>query len=209
VTTEKGAPRGLWRNAARKRQDVRRRTKISKDQCCVHSEGEARRTLKDTTSPRPWVKQGGHNQSSTETGGGKGDCPGVNLSGSCTLFVWRRKCLLTLCSQGINWISCYLRKRANPEQKRGKLPSQSFSLWQMFAKRSTFPTEALPYTVRLLCVLCAWPCSTLCNPWAVTPQAPLSTGFSREGYWKGCHFLLQGVFLTQASNPGLLYCKQI
>ena len=25
----------------------------------------------------------------------------------------------------------------------------------------------------------------------------------------GCHFLLEGIFLTQGSNPGLLYCRQI
>jgi len=25
----------------------------------------------------------------------------------------------------------------------------------------------------------------------------------------GCHFLLQGIFPTQGSNPGLLYCTQI
>ena len=25
----------------------------------------------------------------------------------------------------------------------------------------------------------------------------------------GCHFLLQGMFLTQGSNPGLLHCRQI
>ena len=25
----------------------------------------------------------------------------------------------------------------------------------------------------------------------------------------GCHFLLQGIFLTQGLNPGLLHCKQI
>ena len=25
----------------------------------------------------------------------------------------------------------------------------------------------------------------------------------------GCHFLLQRIFLTQGSNPGLLYCRQI
>ena len=25
----------------------------------------------------------------------------------------------------------------------------------------------------------------------------------------GCHFLLQGIFPTQGSNPGLLYCRQI
>ena len=25
----------------------------------------------------------------------------------------------------------------------------------------------------------------------------------------GCHFLLQGIFLTQESNPGLLHCRRI
>ena len=25
----------------------------------------------------------------------------------------------------------------------------------------------------------------------------------------GCHFLLQGIFLTQELNPSLLHCKQV
>ena len=29
-----------------------------------------------------------------------------------------------------------------------------------------------------------------------------------KGTGVGCHFLLQGIFLTQASNPGLLHCRQ-
>ena len=29
---------------------------------------------------------------------------------------------------------------------------------------------------------------------------PLSMGFSRQEYGMGCHFLLQGIFLTQGSN---------
>ena len=29
-------------------------------------------------------------------------------------------------------------------------------------------------------------------------------GFSRQEYWSGLHFLLQGIFLTQGSNPHLL-----
>ena len=35
-------------------------------------------------------------------------------------------------------------------------------------------------------------------------QVPLSMGFSRQEYWVGCHTLLQGIFLTQGSNLGLL-----
>ena len=34
----------------------------------------------------------------------------------------------------------------------------------------------------------------------VAHQAPLSVGFSRQEYWSGCHFLLQGIFPTQGSN---------
>ena len=34
-------------------------------------------------------------------------------------------------------------------------------------------------------------------------QAPLSMGFSRQENWSDCHALLQGIFPTQGSNPGL------
>ena len=33
------------------------------------------------------------------------------------------------------------------------------------------------------------------TPWTVC--SPLSMGFPRQEYWSGCHFLLQGIFLTQ------------
>jgi len=33
--------------------------------------------------------------------------------------------------------------------------------------------------------------------------------FSRQEYWSGCHALLQGIFPTQGSNPGLPHCRQI
>ena len=36
----------------------------------------------------------------------------------------------------------------------------------------------------------------------------LSMEFSRQEYWSG-YFLLQGIFPTQGSNPGLLHCRQI
>ena len=44
--------------------------------------------------------------------------------------------------------------------------------------------------------------------WTIAYQAFLSMGFSRQEYWSGCHFLLQGIFLTQGSNPGLPPCRQ-
>ena len=36
-------------------------------------------------------------------------------------------------------------------------------------------------------------------------QIPLSMGFPRQDYWSGCHDPLQGIFLTQGLNPGLLH----
>ena len=47
------------------------------------------------------------------------------------------------------------------------------------------------------------------TPWTVALQAPLSMRFSRQEYWSGLHSLLQGIFLTQGSNPGLLHCRRI
>ena len=53
----------------------------------------------------------------------------------------------------------------------------------------------------LNCFSHAWLFVTL---WIVAHQAPLSG----KNIGVGCHVLLQGIFLTQRSNPGLLYCRQ-
>ena len=51
---------------------------------------------------------------------------------------------------------------------------------------------------------------TLWDPMDCSLPGPLSMGFSRQEYWSGLpHSLLQGIFLTQRSNPGLLHCRQI
>ena len=47
------------------------------------------------------------------------------------------------------------------------------------------------------------------TPWTVAHQASLSVGFSRQENWSGSHSLLQEIFQTQGSNPGLLHCRQI
>ena len=47
------------------------------------------------------------------------------------------------------------------------------------------------------------------TPWTVACQAPLSMEFSRQEYWSGSHFPLQGIFPTQGSNPSFLHCRQI
>ena len=56
---------------------------------------------------------------------------------------------------------------------------------------------------RRCCCLVAQLCPTLRDP---RLQAPLSIRFSRQDSTRaGCHSLLQGIFLTQGSNPSLLH----
>jgi len=47
------------------------------------------------------------------------------------------------------------------------------------------------------------------NPWTVAHQAPPSTGLTRQEYWSGSLFLLQGIFPTQQSNLYLLQCQSV
>ena len=52
-------------------------------------------------------------------------------------------------------------------------------------------------------------CPTLCNPLDGSPPGPLSWNSPGKNTGVGCHSLLQGIFPTQVSNPGLLHCRQI
>ena len=52
-------------------------------------------------------------------------------------------------------------------------------------------------------------CRLFTTSWAVSCQAPLSMDVPGKNIGEACHFLLQGIFLTQGSNPGLLHCRQI
>ena len=50
---------------------------------------------------------------------------------------------------------------------------------------------------------------TVCNPWIVACTRLLRPWDSPgKSTGVGCHFLLQGIFLTQGSNLGLLHCRQ-
>ena len=49
------------------------------------------------------------------------------------------------------------------------------------------------------CLLSHFSCAA---PWTVAPQTPLSMEILQAGV--GCHALLQGIFLTQGSNPRLM-----
>ena len=51
-------------------------------------------------------------------------------------------------------------------------------------------------------------CPTLCDPMDYNP-ASVHRILQAKNTGVGCHALLQGIFPTQGSNPGLLHCKQI
>ena len=47
-------------------------------------------------------------------------------------------------------------------------------------------------------------CLTLCDPWTIAHQPPLSIGFSSKNTGVGCHILLQRLFPNQELKPHLL-----
>ena len=53
-------------------------------------------------------------------------------------------------------------------------------------------------------------CLTLWDPMNYSPPGSSVRGDSPgKNTGVGCHALLQGIFPTQGSNPGLLHCRQI
>ena len=61
----------------------------------------------------------------------------------------------------------------------------------------------------MLCLV-AQLCLTLCDPMDCSPPGSSVHGDSSgKNTGVGCHNLLQGIFPTQGSNPGLPYCQQI
>ena len=59
-------------------------------------------------------------------------------------------------------------------------------------------------------LLAAQSCPTLCNPVDCSPPRLLCPwDFPGKDTGVDCHFLLQGIFLAQGSNQGLLHCRQI
>ena len=89
-----------------------------------------------------------------------------------------------------------------------------YFLWSFCKLKTSKYKDCLWITFSSLFIICVYihipvcsvaqSCLTLCNPMGYSLAAPLSMGFPRQEYWRGCHFLLQGIFLTQGSNPGLL-----
>ena len=65
--------------------------------------------------------------------------------------------------------------------------------------------------IELLCI-CVHSCPTLCNTIDCSPPGSTVHGIPRQEYWSGLPFILQGIFQTLGSNPGLLcllHCRGI
>ena len=59
----------------------------------------------------------------------------------------------------------------------------------------------VPYCFSVVGGLVAESSLTLVTPGTVACQAPPSMEFSRQEYWSGCHFLLQGIIPDQGVEP--------
>ena len=67
---------------------------------------------------------------------------------------------------------------------------KSFLFHTVCVSRSVVPDSLWPHGLQSTRFLCPW-------------------DFPGNDTGMGCHFLLQGIFPTQESNPGLLHCRQI
>ena len=96
-----------------------------------------------------------------------------------------------------------------PQRDMSLLSPRALSRFQMpFEDPLNLFSSASRTRYNLHCKQCVRPaqsCPTLCNPMDCSCQIPQSMGFPRQEYLNGCHFLLQGIFPTQGSNPCLLH----
>ena len=62
------------------------------------------------------------------------------------------------------------------------------------------------YSVQVLVVQL---CPTLCDPWTVAHQPPMSMGFSKQEYWSRLPLPSPGYLPNPEIKSGLLHCRQI
>ena len=103
---------------------------------------------------------------------------------------------------------------ASPALQAGSLPTEPPG-----KPKSYLPTPpkyapiSTPNWSRAVCVLVTKSCPTLATPWTVARQAksarlPCPWDFPGKNTRVDCHSLIQGIFSTQGSIPGLLHCRQ-
>ena len=91
------------------------------------------------------------------------------------------------------WIvECVLQSHGMLKSKCGNLTKWKMLFYpqKVCVSRSVMPDSLRPHGLQSTRFLCPW-------------------DFLGKDTGVGCHFLLQGIFPTQGSNPGLLHCRQI
>ena len=81
-------------------------------------------------------------------------------------------------------------------------------LWKYHMMASVHKHNLL-HKARKVIVLVTQSCPTLCDPMNCKPSGSSAHGIPGKNTGVGCHFLLQGIFLTQGPNLSLLHCRQI
>ena len=92
--------------------------------------------------------------------------------------------------------TCPLPKSTHSTQLLGKCSLKLFlnCFWRFCHLKNGTVSVCVVYSVM----------SALCDPWTVAHQASLYKDSPDKSIGVGCHFLLQGIFLTQGSNSHLL-----
>ena len=68
---------------------------------------------------------------------------------------------------------------------------------------------SLSFLTFYVCVLVAQSCPTLCNPMDYSLPGSFLWTSPDKNIGEGFHFLLQGIFLTQGLNPGILHYRKV
>ena len=96
--------------------------------------------------------------------------------------------------------------------------NNNYSIPLSFRNTSVFFNQIILYLSEYLrvesyilhcCCLVTKSCLTLCHPMNCVAPPVSSCPFPGKNTGVGCHFLLQGIFLTQGLNLCLLHCRQI
>ena len=95
-----------------------------------------------------------------------------------------------------------------PGESLGQRSLMGFSPW---GHKESDATNTFTFTFRALVLrLVSQSCPTLCDAMDCSPPgSSVHGGSPGKNTGVGCHALLQGIFPTQGSNPGLPYCRRI
>ena len=90
---------------------------------------------------------------------------------------------------------------------QGILQARILELVAILSSRGSFPSHCI--ILACLCAKSLQLCPIFCNPMDYSPPgSTVHADSPGKNTGVGCHSLLQGIFPTQGSKSGLLYCRQ-